>query len=146
MTPLSGWVAILLLASAACSRADEEASRARMLAITRGDPGAGELAIGKYGCGACHVIPGAARARGLVGPPLTDFARRSYIAGAVYNTPANLVAWIRRPDSVEPGTVMPTLGLSEQEARDISAYLYLETATGGLGPPHLLPASLLQGE
>jgi hypothetical protein len=47
------------------------------------------------------------------------------------------------PDSVEPGTVMPTLGIPEQEARDIAAYLYLETATGGLGPPHLLPASLL---
>ena len=81
-----------------------------------------------------------------MGPPLTDFAHRTYIAGAVYNTPENLAAWIRLPDSVEPGTVMPTLGVSEQDARDMTAYLYLETATRRLGPPRLLPTSLLPHE
>lgn len=131
---------------AACSGGGGEPGRREVLASTRGDPHRGELAIGQYGCGSCHVIPGANRARGMVGPPLTDFAQRTYIAGNVYNTPNNLIAWIRRPDSIEPGTVMPTLGVSEQDARDIAAYLYLETATGSLGPPHLLPASLLEGE
>jgi cytochrome c1 len=82
----------------------------------------------------------------MVGPPLSDFARRTYIAGNLFNTPDNLVAWIRSPDSVEPGTVMPTLGVTEQEARDISAYLYLETSTGGLGPPRLLSPTLLPHE
>jgi cytochrome c len=148
MTPrLYRWMACGLLAgAAACSRDVDGASRSWVLATTRGDPDAGELAIWKHGCGSCHVIPGAYRARGTVGPPLTDFARRTYIAGNLYNTAENLVAWIRDPDSVEPGTVMPTLGVSEQEARDISAYLYLETGTGGLGPPRLLPASLLRPE
>ena len=84
------------------------------------------------------------QARGKVGPPLTDFAQRSYIAGTASNTPNNLAAWIRRPDSVEPGTVMPTLGVSEQEARDISAYLLLETGSSSPGPPRLFPASLLR--
>jgi hypothetical protein len=41
---------------------------------------------------------------------------------------------------------MPTLGVSEQEARDISAYLLLETATGRFGPPRVLPPSLLKSE
>jgi cytochrome c1 len=40
------------------------------------------------------------------------------------NTPGNLIRWIRNPRSVEPGTAMPALGLSEREARDIAAYLY----------------------
>jgi cytochrome c len=139
---------LLLLAAAApaCRPGGGEASRREILASTGGNPIAGERAIAKYGCGSCHVIPGVHRARGLVGPPLTDFARRSYIAGNLVNTPTNLVTWIRSPESVEPGTVMPTLGVSEQEARDISAYLYIETATGRLGPPRLLPASLLPGD
>ena len=117
-----------------------------VLASAGGDPAAGAVAIARYGCGSCHVIPGVERARGLVGPPLTDFAGRTYIAGKAYNTPENLAAWIRLPDSVEPGTVMPTLGVSEQDARDIAAYLYLKTATRRLGPPRLLPTSLLPHE
>ena len=135
---------ILLLGVVACG--SETSSGTHILATTGGDARVGEAAIAKYGCGSCHVIPGVERARGLVGPPLTDFASRTYIAGRAYNTPPNLEAWIRLPDSVEPGTVMPTLGLSQQEARDIAAYLYLETGTRRLGPPHLLPASLLPKE
>jgi cytochrome c len=137
------WLLLLLAAAPACRTGAGDGSRREILAGTGGDPIAGERAIAKYGCGSCHVIPGVHRARGLVGPPLSDFARRSYIAGNLVNTPANLATWIRSPESVEPGTVMPTLGVSEQEARDISAYLYLETETGRLGPPRLLPASLL---
>ena len=123
-----------------------DARRAEVLATVRGDPHQGEAAIARYGCGSCHVIPGVRQARGKVGPPLTDFAERTYIAGNSFNTPNNLAAWIRRPDSVEPGTVMPTLGVSEQEARDISAYLLLETATGSFGPPRLLSPSILHGD
>jgi cytochrome c1 len=46
------------------------------------------------------------------------------IAGELPNTPNNLVHWIQSPKSVEPNTAMPELGLSEQEARDVAAYLY----------------------
>jgi cytochrome c len=134
---------LLLLGIAACGGED---AGSRTLAITGGDAVAGKAAIGKFGCGSCHVIPGVERARGLVGPPLIDFAWRAYIAGRAPNTPRNLEAWIRLPDSVEPGTAMPTLGVSEQEARDIAAYLYLETATRELGPPRLLPGTLLPRE
>lgn len=123
-----------------------DGARAEVLASIQGEPARGAVAIDRYGCGTCHVIPGLARARGKVGPPLSDFALRTYIAGNAYNTPQNLAAWIRRPDSVEPGTVMPTLGVSEQEARDISAYLLLETATGRFGPPRLLSPTILHGD
>lgn len=144
MSPLLA--AILLLAAVAGCRSGDDAARGEILATVQGDPRRGKAVLVAYGCGSCHVIPGVARARGKVGPPLTDFARRSYIAGNAFNTPDNLVAWIRRPDSVEPGTVMPTLGVSEQDARDISAYLLLETGTGGFGPPRLLSPSILHGE
>ena len=136
---------VLALAGSAC-QGGEDPGRREVLASVRGDPHRGAAAIARYGCGSCHVIPGVRQARGTVGPPLTDFVHRTYIAGNVYNTAANLAHWIRRPDSVEPGTVMPTLGVGEQEAHDIAAYLLLETSTGSFGPPRLLSPSLLQGD
>jgi cytochrome c len=107
-----------------------------------GDARRGARLIAAYGCGSCHAIPGVSNARGGVGPPLTRFAERTYIAGALRNEPAALVRWIRFPQHVEPGTAMPDLGVSEQHARDIAAYLYT-LDRGGLGPPHLIPARVL---
>ena len=52
------------------------------------------------------------------------YGRRLYIAGVVPNTPENLVRWIRFPTSVDPRTAMPDLHLSDQDARDMAAYLY----------------------
>lgn len=89
-----------------------------------GDPERGKTLIGEYGCGACHTIPGVHGARGMVGPPLTAFGRRTFIAGALPNEPKNLVRWITGPPNVEPGTAMPDLGVSPEEARHIAAYLY----------------------
>ncbi len=133
---------LIVFAASGCGNGSGRGDR-EVLASAGGDAAAGATAIARYGCGSCHVIPGVERARGLVGPPLTDFAERTYIAGNVFNTPDNLAAWIRLPDSVEPGTVMPTLGVSQEDARHITAYLYLKTATRRQGPPRLLPTSLL---
>lgn len=91
---------------------------------TGGDPARGAALIQSYGCGSCHTIPGIRAAAGVVGPPLFFFSRRTYIAGELPNTPENLVRWVRDPPSVEPGTAMPVLGLDEQQARDVAAYLY----------------------
>jgi cytochrome c1 len=91
---------------------------------TFGDARQGLRTIQAHGCGACHVIPGVPGASGTAGPPLTDYARRGYVAGALPNTPENLARWIRTPQAIEPGTAMPDLGIGEAEARDIVAYLY----------------------
>jgi cytochrome c2 len=89
-----------------------------------GSPSHGAALISYYGCGACHDVPGVPGANSLVGPPLTSFARRGYIAGMLRNTPDNLVAWIRNPQKIVPGNAMPALGIDEHDARDIAAYLY----------------------
>jgi cytochrome c len=91
---------------------------------TGGNPAQGAQVINQFRCGACHVIPGIHDARGMVGPPLLYFSERTFIGGEVPNTPDNLVRWIRSPQSIEPGTAMPALGLSDQQARDAAAYLY----------------------
>jgi cytochrome c1 len=35
-----------------------------------------------------------------------------------------MVHWIQYPQQVDPLSAMPGLGVSDQEARDIAAYLY----------------------
>jgi cytochrome c1 len=89
-----------------------------------GRPDRGAKLIAQYGCGSCHTIPGVEQAGGLVGPPLTRFGARSYIAGELPNNADNLQRWITDPQAVEPGTAMPKLGVSAIDAQDIAAYLY----------------------
>jgi cytochrome c2 len=97
---------------------------AASIAATIGDPHRGATLIRAAGCGACHIVPGINDANGLVGPPLSQMARRIYIAGLLRNTPANMIMWLRNPQSVVPGNAMPDMGLTEDDARDIAAYLY----------------------
>jgi cytochrome c len=85
---------------------------------------AGRRLIASYGCGTCHSIPGIPGANAMVAPPLNCFYERSYIAGRLPNTRVNLIKWIQDPQQIEPGTAMPNLGVSENEASDIVAYLY----------------------
>src|SRR5512133_2351545 len=104
--------ALAVAAALACVR-DLRSDAAR---LTGGNPEQGRERIRRYGCDACHTIPGIATARGLVGPPLTGIAARVYIAGRLPNTPDNLVAWIEHPHQVDPKTAMPELGIGEQDA------------------------------
>jgi cytochrome c len=92
--------------------------------VVGGNSARGEVAIRRYGCGACHVIPGIRSAKGSVGPALGDFRTRTYIAGVTPNSPESLVRWIRDPPGIDPLTAMPNLNVSERDARDIANYLY----------------------
>ena len=113
-------VALVLLLLAACHNQDQDTARQ----LTGGEPSRGREAIQRYGCGACHTVPGVDSARGLVGPPLTGIANRTYLAGQLPNNPDNMKRWIREPQSIESGSAMPDLNVTERDARDIAAYLY----------------------
>jgi cytochrome c1 len=115
---------VTLVLSCACDGRGVEA-RARLGARAPGAAAqAGVAAIQRFDCGVCHDIPGVAGAHGLTAPPLTRFARRSFVGGVLPNTPENLTRWLTNPRAVDPLTAMPTVGMSEQDARDIAAYLY----------------------
>ncbi len=116
-------VAVWLLLGAACSTTPEPTPPASLV----GDRGSGADAIEANGCTSCHVIPGIATPSGgesYVGPPLDAWSRRSFIAGSVQNNTANLRRFLLDPDDVRPGSAMPDLGLTEEEVRDITAYLF----------------------
>jgi len=115
----------LLLVAGAASMVTAGCGVAPGPSIVRdGNAQVGKKLIVSYGCGACHTVPGIYTARGLVGPPLSFYSRRTMIAGELPNVPDNLVRWLMNPPAIEPETAMPDLGLSEEQARDIAAYLY----------------------
>ncbi len=80
--------------------------------------------IVENGCGSCHRIGGVERAKGEVGPSLREFPAKPQIAGRLANNPDEVVRWLLNPQAVDPPTVMPNLGLTPEQARDIANYLY----------------------
>ncbi len=88
-----------------------------------GDPKAGRAALERYQCGACHTIPGVGGANASVGPPLTEYGQRVYIAGKFPKEPALLAKWIQDAPALAPQTAMPNVGVTDADARDIAAYL-----------------------
>ena len=78
----------------------------------------------QYRCGSCHAIPGVPASRGIAAAPLEAWSRRSYIAGRLPNRPEVLARWIVAPQSLVPGTRMPSMGVSPAEARAMTAYLF----------------------
>lgn len=113
-------LALVLLLLVACRGQDQDTARQ----LTGGEPSRGREAIQRYGCGTCHTVPGVRAASGMVGPPLTGIADRVYLAGQLPNNPDNMKRWIREPQSIEGGSAMPNLNVTEKDARDIAAYLY----------------------
>lgn len=68
-------------------------------------------------------MPGVTGSSTRVGPPLDGFVSRALVAGKLPRTTDNIVRWLRHTQQVKPGTAMPTLGVTEQDARDMAAYL-----------------------
>lgn len=74
-------------------------------------------------CAMCHSIAGTP-AGGTVGPDLTHLAsRRSIAAGTLPMGEGNLYGWVADPQSIKPGTKMPTMDLEPNELHAVVAYL-----------------------
>lgn len=101
---------MLSIALASCSNRSDHAERGRAL-------------VQQYQCGTCHQIPGVNAANGAIAVTLESFGLRSYIAGHIPNTDENLARWLINPAALVPGTLMPSMGVTSDDARDIAAYL-----------------------
>lgn len=96
---------------------------------------AGVKVILQFGCGGCHTIPNIPGAQGTIGPNEAGVADRRRIAGGAVpnNNQQDLAKWIMNPPALKPGTAMPKLGLSQQQAMEAAAYLYTLHGTGAAG-------------
>ena len=62
-------------------------------------------------CVNCHTVAGT-DAHGKFGPDLTHLMSRETIAaGAALNTGDNLRLWVKDPDAIKPGALMPAMQL-----------------------------------
>jgi cytochrome c oxidase subunit 2 len=84
----------------------------------------GERLFRARNCVSCHAVRGVAEATADAGPDLTHFGSRATIgAGVLANTPENLARWLRNPQEVKPGNLMPNVRLTEDEVQALVAYL-----------------------
>jgi cytochrome c oxidase subunit II len=75
-------------------------------------------------CINCHAIRGVAGADARVAPDLTHVAgRKQLAAGILENTPANMRLWLKNPQHIKPGALMPDFNLTDQQLDELGAYL-----------------------
>lgn len=84
---------------------------------------ADRAAFFRLACVNCHTIRGT-DARGTFGPDLTHLMSRQTLAtGVVPNDHESLLQWVKDPQTIKPGCLMPDFQLSPEELRRVVAYL-----------------------
>jgi cytochrome c oxidase subunit 2 len=74
-------------------------------------------------CAVCHAVRGTP-VLGGVAPDLTHLASRRTIAAATLpNSRGHLAGWIANPQSLKPGSHMPTIDLGAEELQAVVHYL-----------------------
>jgi cytochrome c oxidase subunit 2 len=82
----------------------------------------GAALFARSACVGCHTIRGVSA--GVIGPDLTHFGSRGTVAaGILPSTLDNVAAWVKDPQALKPGVKMPALGLTDEQARAVAAYL-----------------------
>jgi cytochrome c oxidase subunit II len=84
---------------------------------------AGRRVFERTACVNCHTIAGTI-ADGRFGPDLTHLMSRATIAaGAALNTPENMKTWVKDPQTIKPGCLMPDMQLNDTDLDNLVAYL-----------------------
>jgi cytochrome c oxidase subunit 2 len=74
-------------------------------------------------CLNCHAVTGTV-ATGRFGPDLTHLMSRDTIAsGAAENNADQLKIWLRSPDHIKPGSLMPAMNVNEHDLAALTEYL-----------------------
>jgi cytochrome c oxidase subunit II len=85
--------------------------------------GAGRRVFETTACINCHTVRGTA-ANGRFGPDLTHLMSRATIAsGAAENTPENLRLWLKDPEAIKPGSLMPAMKVADAELDALVRYM-----------------------
>jgi cytochrome c oxidase subunit 2 len=98
--------------------------RAQQQPVVRDETAAaGKRVFETTACINCHAIRGTA-ATGRFGPDLTHLMSRVTIAsGAAENTTENLRLWIKDPEAIKPGSLMPAMKLSDADLDAVVGYM-----------------------
>jgi cytochrome c2 len=76
-------------------------------------------------CVNCHTVSGTAAA-GTFGPDLSHLMGRETLgSGVIPNTPENLRAWVKDPQVIKPGNLMPNMQLNSRELDAVCSIPFL---------------------
>jgi cytochrome c oxidase subunit 2 len=119
----------MLLRASVDSRADFDHWVKAQQQIARDETALGPEAIegrrvfNATACINCHSIAGTA-AEGHFGPDLTHLMSRETIAsGIASNNAVELRRWVQNPAAIKPGSLMPSMNLTDKELDEVTAYL-----------------------
>lgn len=83
----------------------------------------GKAVFESLSCVNCHMVKGTP-AIGKFGPDLTHLmSRQTLAAGVLTNTKQHLRAWVNDPQEAKPGSLMPSLKLTNKELDQVVSYL-----------------------
>ena len=84
----------------------------------------GQMLFRTSTCINCHAIRGVEGADLRVAPDLTHVgSRRQLASGIIDNTPANMRLWLKSPQHVKPGALMPDFNFTDEQLDQLAAYL-----------------------
>jgi cytochrome c oxidase subunit II len=82
----------------------------------------GKAVFTRSACVGCHTIRGVSA--GALGPDLTHFGSRALFGAGLWPTTVDhVVAWVKDPAALKPGSKMPNLHLTDAEAKALAVYL-----------------------
>ncbi|PYL37626.1 MAG: cytochrome c oxidase subunit II [Verrucomicrobia bacterium] len=119
------WMRILVVAEEPSKFEQREQAQLQPSRAPTNDGAAKGLALFRTStCINCHAIGGVPGANARVAPDLTHVAsRRQLGAGILENTPANMRRWLKNPQHIKPGVLMPDFNFTDQELDQLGEYL-----------------------
>ena len=99
------------------------ATSQRRNAVDEASARASQATFLSLSCVNCHRVSGTT-ADGTFGPDLSHLMSRDTLAaGAIRNTHDNLRQWIKDPQTIKPGSLMPNMQLNSRELDEVVEYL-----------------------
>ena len=119
------WMRILVVAEEPSKFEEWQRAQLQPSRMPTSDAAAKGLALFQTStCMNCHAIGGVTGADSRVAPDLTHVAsRRQLGAGILENSPANMRRWLKNPQHIKPGSLMPDFNFTDQELDQLGEYL-----------------------
>jgi cytochrome c oxidase subunit II len=117
------WMRLLVIAESPADFASW--SRQQLQPVPASEDGAAgrsQKIFQQFACMNCHALAGVST-NGTAGPDLTHLAGRQTLgAGVMDNTPENLTSWLKNPQAIKPGCLMPDFKLTDEQAHDLAEF------------------------
>jgi cytochrome c oxidase subunit 2 len=119
------WMRILIVADEPSKFEEWQRAQLQPALAATSDAAAKGLALFQAStCINCHAIRGVAGADLRVAPDLTHVgSRRQLASGIIENTPANMRLWLKSPQHIKPGALMPDFNFTDEQLTQLSEYL-----------------------